>query len=407
MADNRTATKASSVGGEPHAATHPVGPHAGPPGVTRGLASMGWTAYGLLVGLIIIWTVFAVETGGLFLSARNLTLLLVQAVVLSIAACGMVFVMVAGHIDLSVGSAVGLIATLVAYTESVNHFGALASIGVAILTGLGIGTWQGFWVAYLKVPAFIVTLASMMLLRGITYIISQGQTFTITSSTVSALANGRLSKEWSIALVLVAALLVLVPIPERWARYDLLALWVRQTSRRVPILLLLGLVGYIAAAYRGIPYAVFVVAVLASILSFVGSSTMHGRRIYAIGGEVEAAKRAGINVRHYVFMLFVLMGLLYALDGTVLASRLGGAPPDPALFLELNAITAAIIGGTSLFGGVGRVGDALLGALLLTSLSNGMELMNVSTFYQYVAQGLVLLIAVLADIALKERRWAQ
>jgi D-xylose transport system permease protein len=369
------------------------------------LASVDWTTYGLLLGLVTIGIVFAIGTDGLFLSGRNLTLLLVQAVILGISTAGIVFIMVAGHIDLSVGSAVGLVATVVAWTQSQQHFGTFASVGTAILVGLLIGGWQGLWVAYLKVPAFIVTLAGMMLIRGMTYILAEGQTYAVQSQGIMSLATGQLSKALSLALVVVTAVLALLPDDE--ASEDAqgpLRGWIRLVVRRVPVLVLLGLIVYLAMSYRGIPYAVLIVAALASILTFVGNSTLYGRRIYAIGGDVESARRAGINVKRYVFVLFALMGLVYALDGIMLSARLGGAPPDPALFLELNAITAAIIGGTSLFGGVGRVAGALLGAVLLTSLSNGMQLMNISTSYQYVVEGVVLLFAVLVDITLKEKR---
>jgi D-xylose transport system permease protein len=384
---------------------HPAGPSGGRPRRRLQLASVDWTTYGLLIGLAAIWVVFAIGTNGLFLSGRNLTLLLVQAVILGIATCGIVFIMVAGHIDLSVGSAVGLVATLVAWTQSQHHFGAPAAVGIAILAGLVIGAWQGFWVAYLKVPAFIVTLAGMMLIRGITYIITEGQTYGVQSTSIMSLATGQLSKSLSLVLVVVVAVLALLPNHEaRENAQGLLRGWLRLVVGRIPLLMLLGVICYLAMSYRGIPYAVLIVAVLASVLTFVGNSTMHGRRIYAIGGETESARRAGINVKRYVFVLFAMMGLVYALDGIMLSARLGGAPPDPALFLELNAITAAIVGGTSLFGGAGRVAGALLGALLLTSLSNGMQLMNISTYYQYVVQGIVLLVAVLVDITLKERR---
>lgn len=397
--------RATEETSEPPATGHPDGAASDPVRRPPRLASVDWTTYGLLLGLVIIWVVFAIGTDGLFLSGRNLTLLLVQAVILGISTAGIVFVMVAGHIDLSVGSAVGLVATVVAWTQSQQHLGTFASVGIAILVGLLIGGWQGIWVAYLKVPAFIVTLAGMMLIRGMTYILAEGQTYAVQSPGIMSLATGQLSKALSLALVVVTAVLALRPDDE--ASEDAqgpLRGWIRLVVRRVPVLVLLGLIAYLAMSYRGIPYAVLIVAALASVLTFVGNSTLYGRRIYAIGGDVESARRAGINVKRYVFVLFALMGLVYALDGIMLSARLGGAPPDPALFLELNAITAAIIGGTSLFGGVGRVAGALLGAVLLTSLSNGMQLMNISTSYQYVVEGVVLLFAVLVDIALKEKR---
>jgi D-xylose transport system permease protein len=372
-------------------------------GAPRGGGFVEWNTYGLIAALAVVWVAFNVGTDGLFLSGRNLTLLLVQAVILGIATCGIVFIMVAGHIDLSIGSAVGLVATVLAYTESTQQAGTLKSVGVALGIGLAVGAWQGLWVAYLRVPAFIVTLAGMMLLRGISYIISEGQTYSVDSEPVRTIARGQLGAGPTLVVVVLLVLVTLVPPRDRDGAGVAIAM-ARRVAQRLPTLCLLALIAYIALSYEGMPYAVITVAMLAGVLSFVGNSTSYGRRIYAIGGEVEAASRAGINVKRYVFFLFLFMGLIYGLDGIVLGSRLGGAPPDPALFLELNAITAAIIGGTSLFGGIGKVSTALLGALLLTSLTNGMQLMNVSSYYQYVVQGLVLLAAVFLDITLKERR---
>jgi D-xylose transport system permease protein len=399
---SEAATDASPIGGTPGAPEARRGA-----GLRSSLGQFDWSTYGLVAAVALIWLVFDIGTGGVFLTGRNLTLLLVQAVILGIAACGMVFIMVAGHIDLSIGSAVGLTATFAAFLQSEVGLGALWSIGLALVLGLVIGVWQGLWVSYLRIPAFIVTLAGMMLIRGVTYILSNGQTFSVTSTGFQQISGGSLGRTPSLVLIIVVAAVSIFGV----ARSAIAArednggrLKARQFAGVIPVLIMLGLVGYIAEGYQGIPYSVLVVAVLAALLSFIGNNTKHGRRVYAIGGDLEAAKRAGIKVRRYVFVLFVVMGLIYGLDGVVLASRLDGAPPDPALFLELNAITAAIIGGTSLFGGVGRVPGALLGAVLLTSLANGMELMNLSTYYQFVVEGVVLLLAVLLDLTLKSRR---
>jgi D-xylose transport system permease protein len=178
----------------------------------------------------------------------------------------------------------------------------------------------------------------------------------------------------------------------------------RFVSDSVPVLLLLALLAWAAIAYQGIPMPAVVVAVLAVVLGLIARHTFYGRRLYAIGDNPESARRVGVNVKAYVFFLFLGMGVIYSLDGIMLAARLNGAPPDPALFLELNAITAVIIGGTSLFGGIGTVRGTLLGAILLGSLANGMQLAGVSTYLQFVVQGLVLVGAVALDTVLKKRR---
>jgi D-xylose transport system permease protein len=179
-----------------------------------------------------------------------------------------------------------------------------------------------------------------------------------------------------------------------------------ESLRSLPVLIILAVILYVAWTYRGIPIAVLIFAVLALSLAFVATRTRFGRHLYAIGGGREAAILAGINTASHTFVLFVGMGALYGLAGVVLASRLNGAPPDPALGLELDCITAAIIGGTSLMGGVGTIQGAILGAILLTSVSNGMDLIGMSSYFQFVVKGLILLLAVLLDMFLKRRQVA-
>jgi D-xylose transport system permease protein len=390
------------------AAAPDAGAPASPSGRRLHWGRMDWSTYGLMLGIIVLWIIFDLTTGGLFLSGRNLTLLLVQGAVLGIAVCGVVYVMVAGHIDLSVGSAVGLTTTVVTYFQSQMHLNTAIAIAGVAGVGVVIGAWQGFWVAYVGVPAFIVTLGGMMFLRGLTYLITNGQTFGPTTSAFQNITAGTLGRDVSVALcvLLAAALIAGYIVSSRRGQLGTTGGASAGTGviRYLPALLLLCLVAYIAGSYQGIPLAVIILGLLAAVLSFFANNTRYGRHLYAIGGEPEAARRAGINIRRTTFLLFVGMGLIYALDGITLASRLNGAPPDPALFLELEAITAAIIGGTSLFGGVGSISGALLGAVLLTSLDNGMELAGLSTYLQYVVEGLALTLVVALDMYLKKRR---
>ncbi len=382
----------------------------GRPGWTRrlgrALSRLDWSAYGIVVAMILIWLVFNVATAGLFLSPRNLTYLAVQAVILGIGSCGMVLVMVAGHIDLSVGSAVGLTATVAAYAQVALGWPGPPAVLAAIGVGLLIGIWQGGWVAFAGIPAFIVTLAGMTLLRGLTYLLTNGQTYAPMTPDVGVIAGGFIGSVPSAVLV-VAAIVGAIGVAIRRGRAGGASRQHAVTAeilRSLPLLIILGIVLYVAWAYRGIPIAVLIFAVLALTLAFVATRTRFGRHLYAIGGGREAAILAGIDAASHTFALFVGMGALYGLAGVVLASRLNGAPPDPALGLELDCITAAIIGGTSLMGGVGTIQGAILGAILLTSVSNGMDLMGMSSYFQFVVKGLILLLAVLLDMFLKRRQ---
>jgi D-xylose transport system permease protein len=374
----------------------------------RALSRLDWSAYGIVVAMLVIWLVFNVATGGLFLSPRNLTYLAVQAVILGIGACGMVLVMVAGHIDLSIGSAVGLTATVAAYTQVALGWPGPLAIVAAVAVGVAIGIWQGGWVAFAGIPAFIVTLAGLTLLRGLTYLLTNGQTYAPMTADVGVIAGGFIGAAPSTVLVVAAigGALLLAVRRSRSAEAPAAHAATMEILRSLPVLIILAVILYVAWTYRGIPIAVLIFAVLALSLAFVATRTRFGRHLYAIGGGREAAILAGINTASHTFVLFVGMGALYGLAGVVLASRLNGAPPDPALGLELDCITAAIIGGTSLMGGVGTIQGAILGAILLTSVSNGMDLIGMSSYFQFVVKGLILLLAVLLDMFLKRRQVA-
>lgn len=366
-----------------------------------------WNVYGLIIGIVVVWLAFAFLTDGIFLSGRNISLLLVQSVILTISALGMLFMMVAGHIDLSVGSAVGLTATVTAGSIAQLDLSVEMTILLVLGVGLLLGAWQGFWVAVVGVPAFIVTLGGMLTFRGVTYMLTQGQTMGPVDGVLHNFTLATIARGPSIIICVGVAILIVAGMAYRTNRLRKRGGTVdvrRSVSEVVPVLLLIALLAWAAAAYQGIPMPVVAVGFLALILGTIAQHTFYGRRIYAIGDNPESARRVGVNVKAYVFFLFVAMGVIYSLDGIMLAARLNAAPPDPALFLELNAITAVIIGGTSLFGGIGTVRGTLLGALLLGSLSNGMQLAGVSTYLQFVVQGLVLIAAVALDTILKKRR---
>ena len=361
-----------------------------------------------LIGvLLVIWIVFQVLTHGLFLSPRNLTTLLVQVAVTAILATGIVTIMVQGYIDLSIGSAVaftGMVATLL--VDPTRGLGLTSSawvvIPVTILAGMLIGAWQGFWVAWLNVPAFIVTLASLLALRGAALTITGGST-TSHKGVLSFLAADFVPGGWTaLFLVVLVGCYAAVKISDRRARIAATGEESSIGSSLVMPVIGLAIVCACAAAvalsYRGTPLPVAILVLLLVVITLVMVRTPFGRRLYAIGGNLSAAKYAGINVSLHCFAVFVFMGALYGIAGMILVSRIGVAVPTAGTGLELTVIAAAVIGGTSLFGGKGTPAGAVIGALLLESLNNGMGLMNVESSFQLIVNGLVLLVAVYVDI---------
>jgi D-xylose transport system permease protein len=355
--------------------------------------------YGLVIALLIIALVFEILTDGLFISSRNIPLLLRQAAVVSIVAMGVSLVIVMGHIDLSIGSAVGLCAIVAAFLMKEAEWPVLAAVLATFAVGIAIGAWHGFAVSVMRVPAFVVTLGGLLIFRGIGLVITEGETLASFPRSFQIFGQGFISPGHSMAFLVIGATgysaYVLFPVL-RGKRLEI-ALTLRLSLVLIAILFL----AYSLRGSSGLPVPVAIMGGLAVVLGFMASRTRFGRHLYAIGGNRAAAELSGIRVRPTTFRMFVIMGSLYALAGVILASRLNGATPQGAPFLELDAIAAAVIGGTSLMGGVGTVGGALLGALLMTSVSNGLSLMSVPTFYQLIASGLILVLAVFFDVQTK------
>jgi ABC-type xylose transport system permease subunit len=361
-----------------------------------------------LVGvLLVIWLVFQVMTNGLFLSPRNLTTLTVQVAVTAILAAGIVMVMVPGQIDLSIGSAVcltGMIAALI--VDSSRGLGWTENpaivIALTILSGVIIGAWQGAWVAWMRVPSFIVTLASLLALRGASLTVTGGSTASH-KGTLSFIAAEFIPAPWTLAaMVVIVAGFALIKQQDYRARVRARVSGLSYANIVVlPVVLMLlfgAAVTAIAFSYRGTPLPVGILALVVLFVSFVMARTAFGRRLYAIGGNPLAARYAGINMQRHIFLVFVFMGVLYGIAGLILLSRIGVAVPTAGTGLELTVIASAVIGGTSLFGGTGTAVGAVIGALLLESLNNGMGLMNIESSFQLIVNGLVLLVAVYFDI---------
>jgi len=371
----------------------------------------------MLLVLIGISIIFQFLTHGTFLSARNLTNLIVQTSALAIVAMGMSMIIVSGNIDLSVGSVIGLTGSVAGSLMLYQHWGTVPTILVTLALGGIIGCWQGFWVAYRKVPAFIVTLAGMLIFRGIVVGVGNGVTIAPLNETFTAVGQGFLPvlfaiknsafKDTSLMVGIAATIIYIILLfnsRKKRIQYNLevMPLYFVIIQSVIISAVILGLAVLLGLDF-GIPYSMLVVIVVAIFLSFVAMNTAFGRHIYAIGGNKEASRLSGINIKNRIFLLFLLMGLLTAASGIIYAARLNASTAAAGTNMELDAIAGAIIGGKSLMGGEGTIFGAMIGALIMTSLDNGMTLMNVPYVVQNIVKGLVLLIAVWVDISTRNR----
>lgn len=361
----------------------------------------------MIAAIIAIMLFFTLMTEGAYLSARNVSNLLRQTAITGILAVGMVFVIVSAEIDLSVGSMMGLLGGLAAIFDVWLGWPLPLTIVVTLILGLLLGAWNGWWVAYRKVPSFIVTLAGMLAFRGILIGITNGTTVSPTSSAMAQIGQSYLPAGVGFTLG-VAGLLTFVAWQwrRRQKRANLGLAVTRPASdigRQVLMaVLVLGAI-YLLNDYRGVPTPVLILTLLMLGGIFMATRTAFGRRIYAIGGNIEAARLSGINVARSKLAVFAINGLMVAVAGLILSSRLGAGSPSAGNIAELDAIAACVIGGTSLAGGVGSVAGTVMGAFIMASLDNGMSMLDVPTFWQYIVKGGILLLAVWMDTATKSK----
>jgi ABC-type xylose transport system permease subunit len=362
----------------------------------------------LLLVLAVIWLVFYFATNGTFLTQRNLILLALQSSIVALAAISAVMLIVTRNFDLSIGSAVALVGVVLAVLSIKMQVDPWLAVAAALAAGLLMGAWQGWWVTKVGVSSFIVTLAGMLYFRGISMIVTNGATVAPLPASLKQIATGFLPPFASMALIVVAVSVYAGFRISELRRGVVLGV-VRSVNRGLLYSLLPVVVAAAAAiwlaSWQGVPYLVVLVAVCAIAADVLMRRTRFGAQLYAIGGNPEAARLSGIKIGRVIFINFLIAGLAYGITGIALTARVSGAIGGSAgLFLELDAIAAAIIGGTALAGGRGRIFGALVGALLMGSLNNGMSLMNVPTFYQDFARGIVLLIAVAIDQLSRRRR---
>jgi len=367
-------------------------------------------SFAMIAGLILIWIIFTVMTDGTFLSARNFSNLTIQMAVVSILGTGMVLVIVTGNIDLSVGSLVGLAGGVAAALMVWQDWGTLPTILVVLALGLFLGLVQGFATVYLNIPAFIVTLGGMMAFRGILLGITKGVSIAPMNNSYKMLGSQYLNETAGLVLAALAVLAVVFSaIRRRLSRkknglpLEPIGITAGRPAVIVGLIVAFVLVMY---SYKGFPVPVVIMLGLMVIFSFIAAKTKFGRYVYAVGGNVQAAHYSGVNVKKVVLLVFMLNGLIAAIAGIVLSARLNAGAPSSGNMMELDAIAAAVIGGTSLSGGKGKVYGAILGALIMASLDNGMSMLNMEAFWQYIVKGAILVLAVWFDVGMKNKRGA-
>jgi D-xylose transport system permease protein len=370
--------------------------------------------YALIFATVIIWLYFSSRTNGNFLSPQNFSNLFRQMVITGFLSVGMVLVIVTGNIDLSVGKLAGFVSVVVAAIQA-NFLTAAfpdqpilvaaLSVFAGIAIGFLYGVIQGYIIAYLRVTSFIVTLGSMWLLNGLILLVTEGRTIPANQPAFAQIAQGYLPNEvgWIIAVGTIILLFYgMFNSRQRKRRYDFelppLGLDIAKT---VLFSVLVLVYVYLVNQYKGIQSPVLLLALVALVVAYVSSNTRFGRYAYAIGGNIQAAQFSGVNIRRNIFTIFVLMGTLCGVSGVTLASYVGYGTISAGQGYELDAIAACILGGTSTLGGVGTVFGAMVGSLIMVSLTNGLQMTNTPAAFQYVLKGIVLVIAVYADLRIK------
>ncbi|MGQ2950146.1 MAG: sugar ABC transporter permease GguB [Agrobacterium sp.] len=371
--------------------------------------------YGMLIALVAIMVFFQFYTGGILFRPVNLTNLILQNSFIVIMALGMLLVIVAGHIDLSVGSIVafvGAIAAILTVQWGMNPF--LAALICLVIGGI-IGAAQGYWIAYHRIPSFIVTLAGMLVFRGLTLFVLGGKNIGPFPTDFQIISTGFLPDVGGIEGLNTTSMILTLLIT--------VALFYLAWRRRVvnvkhgidvePFgffivqnLLISGAIlflGYQLSTYRGLPNVLIVMLVLIALYSFVTRRTTIGRRVYAMGGNEKATKLSGINTERLSFLTFVNMGVLAGLAGMIIATRLNSATPKAGVGFELDVIAACFIGGASASGGVGKITGAVIGAFIMGVMNNGMSIVGLGIDFQQMVKGLVLLAAVFFDVYNKNK----
>jgi putative multiple sugar transport system permease protein len=373
--------------------------------------------YGMYIALVVIMLTFSIATDGLFMSSRNISNLINQTGYIAVLAVGMTLILIIRHIDLSVGFVAGFLGAIAAILLTKLSMPVWLSIVVVLAAGALIGSIIGFLVTKMFIPSFVVTLAGMQVFKGaLLRVTSATGTIIVPNAGFNAIGNGYIPELFSISgfhgLTLVLGVVAIVLYV--WAefnnrnnklKYNFEVLSnIMFTVKLLFIALVIGYITWILAGYNGFSWTVVVVIVVVLIYNFIMNKTVLGRHIYAIGGNPDAAKLSGINVNKVAMIVFSSMGMLSALAGILYTARLQSATTTAGVAFELDAIAAAYVGGVSAAGGIGKVTGSIIGAFVMASLTNGMNLMGVDISFQYIIRGAVLVAAVIFDVKTRNKK---
>ncbi|REJ18002.1 MAG: ABC transporter permease [Paenibacillaceae bacterium] len=373
--------------------------------------------YGMYIALFVIMLIFSILTDGLFMSSRNISNLLDATGYIAVLAVGMTLVIVIRHIDLSVGYAAGFMGAIAAILLSQFGLPVYLTIPIILLIGIIAGLINGFLVASVGIPAFVATLAGMLIFRGaLLRVTEKTGTINVRDDWFNAIGNGYVPAITQVgglslsALVIGAVAIFLYILSEIRNRRNKIKYNFEVVSGSIFVLKLvfvsaiIAYITWILAGYNGISWTVVIMLLVVIAYHFLTTKTVLGRHIYAVGSNPEAAHLSGINVKKITYVVFGSMGMLSALSGILFTSRLQSASPTAGTLFELDAIAAAYVGGVSAAGGVGKVTGSIIGAIVMASLSSGMNLLGVGISYQYMIRGGVLALAVIFDVMTRKKR---
>ncbi|OBS62667.1 multiple monosaccharide ABC transporter permease [Enterococcus mundtii] len=375
-----------------------------------------FSKYSMVIILVALLIAFQLMTGGIFLRPLNITNIVLQNSHILILAAGMLLVVLLGYVDLSVGSVMAFVGAMAGMLMVNNNISPWLAVPLCLLVGGVIGAWQGFWVAYVGIPAFIVTLAGLLMFRGLTQVVLGGQSLAPFPGGFQKISTGYLPDIFGVpgmhllTLILGVVLAVSLVFAQWRARarrkdnlFEVPSMNAFLIKAALTIVLVLGL-SYIFASYQGFPVILIILGVIVGIYGFLTNRTVAGRQIYATGGNLKAAQLSGIKTKKITFWVFVNMGVMAALAGLILAARLNAATPQAGTSLELDAMASVYFGGASTSGGIGTITGAIVGGLVMGVLNNGMSIMGVGVDWQQAIKGLILLLAVVLDIYNKKRK---
>lgn len=374
-----------------------------------------FSKYSMIIILAVLLVAFQLMTDGIFWRPLNITNLVLQNSHILVLAAGMLLVVLLGHVDLSVGSVMAFVGAIAGVLMVNNGISPWLAVPLCLLMGAVIGAWQGFWIAYVGIPAFIVTLSGLLMFRGLTQVVLGGQSLApfpkafqqISTGYLPDIAGGQIHLLSMILGVVITGILILGQWRTRERRkknlFEVESMAAFAFKAVFTAVVFLGAT-YIFASYQGYPIILIVLGVIVAAYGFLTNKTVAGRQIYATGGNKKAAELSGIKTKKITFWVFVNMGMMAALAGLILAARLNAATPQAGTSMELDAMAAVYFGGASTSGGIGTVMGAIVGGLVMGVLNNGMSILGVGVDWQQAIKGLILLLAVVLDIYNKKKK---